>query len=133
MLRLPDRALLAELSRFGTIGVAVTLLHGAVAWLAHRSLGMPPFAANLAGYGVAVGLSFAGHSLWTFRRRDRAVRRLARFIVVSLAGFALSNATIWVVTRTVDWPFEVALAINLALIPAATWLVSRLWVFASAD
>lgn len=121
-------ALLGQLARFGLVGIAATLTHTGVAWVVHHA-GVAAFPANAVGFAVAFGVSYLGHFYWTFGQRAGHRARLPRFLVVSGTGFALSNVIVWAVVVQMGAPFETALALMLVMVPATTWMLSRLWAF----
>lgn len=119
----------AQIGRFGVVGIIATLVHLAVAWMAARLFGAPPFLANAAGFAAAFACSYLGHFYWTFGQRAGHVARLPRFLIVSGTGFAMTNLVVWLVVKVAEQPFEVALAGILFVVPLTTWLLSRHWAF----
>lgn len=122
------RALAGQGARFAVVGVAATLVHLTCALLA-RHAGASPLAANLAGYVAAVGVSYLGNALWTFRRSAWRGGQLARFVVVSLAGLAANQAITWVLVEQLRWPFWLGLAVVVVAVPALSFVGARLWAF----
>ena len=123
------KELLAQLGRFGVVGLAATLIHLSVAWVAARAFGASPFAANALGFAVAFACSYLGHFYWTFGQRAGHPVRLPRFLVVSGFGFALTNLIVWLVVSRGGQAFELALLVILFAVPLSTWALSRLWAF----
>ena len=123
------KELIAQLGRFGAVGIAATLIHLGVAWIAARVFGAAPFAANALGFSVAFACSYLGHFYWTFGQRSGHPVRLPRFIVVSGFGFALTNLIVWVVVSLGGHAFEFALLAILFAVPLSTWVLSRFWAF----
>lgn len=118
----------AQLARFATVGGVATLVHLAVAWLAHRA-GFSPLQANGAGFAVAFAVSYLGHFHWTFGRPGHHARHLPRFVVLSAMGYALTNLIVWAVTLTAGARFEASLAVILLVVPVFTWAAGRFWAF----
>lgn len=125
---LPMKILLAQAGRFGVVGLAATLVHLLIAWLAHNQAEMMPVWANAFGFLVAFTFSYVGHFYWTFGQRAGHRVRLPRFVAVSATGFALSSLITRAVTRG-GQDFDLALALILVTVPLTTWLLSRLWAF----
>ena len=123
------QGLIAQLGRFGTVGVIATLVHLGVAWILSRGFNFAPFVANAFGFLAAFGCSYLGHFYWTFGHRSGHPTRLPRFLVVSGFGFALTNLIVWLVVSIAGHPFEFALLAILFAVPASTWALSRLWAF----
>ena len=78
---------LAQLVRFLVVGLANTLVGGAVILLSMLLFGMSAWAANLLGYGVGLAISFQGNNRWTFKRQDGG-----RPLLAFLAAFAVAYA-----------------------------------------
>ena len=114
---------------FGGVGLLSTLVHVMVAWLASRSVLANPFLANTAGFASAFGVSYLGHFYFTFALREGHQRTLRRFVLLSLAGFALSNVIVWTIVRGLNLPFGVAMGIVAVAVPGASFLASRYWAF----
>lgn len=55
--RMLDRKILRQLAVFGLVGLTATLTHYLVALGAHEIFGFNLYAANLAGYACAAGVS----------------------------------------------------------------------------
>lgn len=122
-----------QFATFAAIGVTATVTHATVALLSHHFLAASPFQANLAGYVSAVGVSFFGNRHVTFRGVPRQTGQFLRFVVISLAGFALTQAITYVGASVLGFPFAVALAPAVTLVPVATFVMSKTWAFAAAD
>ncbi len=120
---------LRQIARFGTVGVGATLVHLAVAWLANHVADLAPYTANAVGFAAAFTLSYLGHFFWTFGRRQGHRRHLPRFLVVSAAGYGLTNLIVWLVVGQLGHPFDAALVVILFTVPPATWALSRIWAF----
>ncbi|WP_429911175.1 GtrA family protein [Glycocaulis sp.] len=118
-----------EVSRFVLVGGVATVLHNGIAWLLVREAGLEPFTGNFGGYAVAAAWSYLGHLYWTFGQHGSHRRRIPRFLAVSLAGYFASNVTIWIFVVLLGAPFEIAIAINLVLVPASSWILHKFWTF----
>lgn len=117
------------LGRFASVGVAATLLHVATALAASR-LGLAPHAANGAGFAAAIGLSYFGHGRYTFRAEVAHMRHGPRFLATAGLGLVLSASITQVVTVWLGAPLALAMGLVAVAVPAATFLLCRLWVFA---
>ena len=131
--RLFDNSLPVQVGRFGAVGVAATATHYLVATLVLTAVGA--YAANLAGYLAAVGLSYQGHRRWTFRVSSDGMGNrwpFARFVVVSLAALGLSEAVLHLGLSVPGLPRSVALLFAVLTVPPVTFLATRFWVFRGA-
>lgn len=122
-----------QIVRFLMVGVGATLVHYLVALAAARFL-VPqiPYLANLAGFLVAVGVSYFGHLRFTYRVAhddSHHRRRLPRFVVTAVSGLVFSQLVLAFVTEAARLPLWLGLAIAAAAVPAVTFVLGRLWVF----
>jgi len=125
----PGPVWLGQLGRFAIVGVAATLTHVGVALLTTYLFALSPLQANLAGFTVAVGVSFQGHLHVTFRVQDPQWRHLCRFIVLSVTSLAVSSLITALCTRS-GGNIRLAMTLVAGVVPASSFLVARLWVFA---
>lgn len=121
--------MLAQVIRFGAVGGLATLTHVGVAIAAEAGLALSPQSANLAGYLVAVVVSYTGHALVTFKAPVQSAARFMRFILVSLLGLATSSTTVWVATGVLGLAFPVAMLCVAVAVPVVTYIGMRFWVF----
>jgi|GEM_PF-2239986 len=102
---------LAELARFSVVGVGTALIdlgvyNGALALLGTRSTPALLVASTL-GYISSLLTSYVGNRNFTFRDRESGSRRFLPYAAVSLSGFFIENATLYLV-------WQVFLAAGLA-------------------
>ena len=113
---------------------------GGLAFVVHFSmvsiivpLGIPPLAANVAGFFTAFGVSYLGHRHWTFPSTSAARHAaLVRFFLVAVSGFALNEALYWFLLTATVLDYKTALVIVLAAVAVVTFTVSKLWAFRDA-
>ncbi|MET0377456.1 MAG: GtrA family protein [Spongiibacteraceae bacterium] len=118
--------MIAQLARFGVVGVAAMCVH----WLVVRLLvpaGMAPLLANVVGFGVAFNISYFGHRNWTFASDSAHRATFWRFLTVALTSFALNEALYSVLLQFMD--YSLALAIVLVAVSVLTFILSKLWAF----
>lgn len=119
-----------QVARFGVVGVAATVTHYLTA--AAAAVAINAYAANLAGYLAAVGISYHGHKHWTFRaRRPRTSRtgQFPRFVVVSVSALGLSELVLHLGLHTLALPRAWALLLAVLAVPPVTFVTTRFWVF----
>jgi putative flippase GtrA len=123
---------LGQLIRFGLVGGFVTAL-GAGAYLVAAYSGVPPLAANVLAYLIAMGTGYVLHSRVSFRghgSRDNPGRRTARFIMVSLISLAMNSLFVWAMTGPLQLPLWAPVVPMLFVTPLVTFALNRRWVFA---
>ena len=119
--------MIAQLARFGIVGVGAMLVH----WLVVRLLvpaGIMPLLANVIGFGVAFNVSYFGHHNWTFPTDAGHRTTFWRFLLVALCSFAL-NETMYFVLLRQGMDYQIALAIVLVAVAVLTFILSKTWAF----
>lgn len=135
----PDRArtqggaVAVRLFWFIAVGGVATLVHVATVSLLVRWGGWPPVLANVAGWFVAFGCSFAGHRQGTFAARavDPAVAG-RRFFIVSAAAFAANQLGYAMLIAFSPLRYDVAVAVTSLVVALGTYVLSSRWAFRSA-
>ncbi|QND86659.1 GtrA family protein [Chromobacterium vaccinii] len=122
-----------QLFWFGVVGVSAMLLHFALVTLVLVPLGVPPLVANVLGFLGAFQLSYWGHRRFTFAAGHVPHRQaLPRFFGVSCLSFCVNEAMYFALLRYAPLDYRVSLAIVLFAVAALTFLLGKLWAFASA-
>lgn len=121
---------LGRLTRFGVVGIGATAIHFSIIGLFRDLAGAAPFILNGAAAGTAFLFSFAFHYIWSFRSQASIVAAISKFFSVSAAAFALSNGVLAALLQWVPVSNIVALLLAAMAIPAVTYILARLWVFA---
>ena len=114
---------------FIVVGCAAAV-HLAVVVMLVRFAGVPPLAANIAGWLIAFGVSSAGHHSLSFRHHGAPVLGAARrFFIISAAGFAFNEAAYTLLLHWGGMRYDLGLAVVLIAVAAATHGLSRHWAF----
>ena len=116
-----------QLSCFGFVGLAATLVHVVLGLGLHNGLGMAAFWANLIAFGCALGLSFLGQTRLTFPDATVNGGAFLRFATVAVTALALNQAIVSIVVSTFGGPYWLALAIIVATVPWITFAFLKLW------
>lgn len=113
---------------FGLVGASAAAVHLLVFRASRPAL--PPELANLAGFLVAFGVSFAGHRWLSFRgTRTGLQQSLWRFFITAVLGFASNELFFVLALRVGGWPEWPALVLALLLAAGQTFLLGRWWAF----
>ncbi|WP_417687851.1 GtrA family protein [Roseibium sp.] len=122
--------------RFAIVGGVATATHALVAVALFESGFLPALAANVGGFLVAFIVSFLGHHFWSFaatRNEGEAGRRIRRFFILALSGFALNSGVLASWLQFTAWPESLGILFSIAIVPALTFLGARLWAFSSQE
>ena len=120
---------LEEMFRFGVVGVTATIVHVGMVVLLVEVLGLAPIWANALGFLTALPVSYVGNFHWTFGAEGQHRRRIPRFAFTQTSGLAGSQAIMFLVVDVMGLHYGIALATAVAIVPASTYLMSRIWVF----
>lgn len=122
-----------ELLRAGTficVGITAAAVHWGVAVGLARLGGWQPLVSNVAGWVLAMVVSFSGHHWLTFGDRNAKLdHSLPRFVGLSAAGFAVNEISYALLIHAGVKRYDLALAIILVTVAGLTFIASRLWVF----
>jgi putative flippase GtrA len=121
--------MLTQIFRFGFVGGLATLAHVLTAMAAQAMFNLPVQGANLAGFCVAVFVSYLGHMRFTFAVQKGSGAQFLRFVVLSGLSLMTSSATVWLITTKLGASFATAMVAVAVLVPAASFVAMRLWVF----
>ena len=119
-----------QLVRFAIVGFSLAALYSVIYWYLATYV-MPPVAAVVIAFLVAVSIGFVLHSRWSFRghgaREDRQLK--IKFLLVQSSGFVLNEPFTWVLTGPLHGPTWWPLVPAIFVTPLATFLLNRQWVF----
>jgi dolichol-phosphate mannosyltransferase len=118
-----------QLVRFAAVGASGYAVNLAVFAVCVHALGATPATAATAAFAVAVTNNFLWNRGWTFRGHGgRATAQAARFLAVSLAGFAWNLAALAALIAA-GLPSVPAQALAIATATPLTFLGNKLWTF----
>ena len=123
--------MIRQLGRFASVGALATLIHVTVALGLEGFAGFAPQAANLGGFLSAVLFSYAGHLQFTFGIAPRHSFHGPRFLAVALAAYLTSAGMTQLIHGTLGLPFAVAMGVVAGVVPMTTFLMLKLWAFAT--
>jgi putative flippase GtrA len=126
--RLALRELL-RMARFGIVGTAAALCYASTSFLIVWSGLGSSISATIIGHVAAALISYYGHLHFSFQVEPNHRRFVWRFLVVALTTFALNLILTWSLTSILHAPYQVPIAVVTVVLPVASYLVNRLWVF----
>ncbi len=118
-----------QLVRFLLTGGAATLTHFAVLSLAVEWFGVPASLANGLAFCVAVGVTYAGQSFWVFQTGHHDLRQIRRFLLSAIGGFVANVGLMALIVNGVGADYRIGFAVVVVVVPLATFLVNKFWVF----
>ena len=131
-----QRALDAQIIRYGMVGLGVTSAQAATYWCLATWAQVHSQIANFTGYLVAVVLGYFLHGAITFRGHAPAASgaaqhgwRSVRFVAVSLVSLGLNALWVWLTVSWLGWATWTPIPAMLFVTPALVFVLNRQWVF----
>lgn len=129
--------LMRQAMRFATVGVASTLLGGALIFWARMGLGLGLIPANLLGYGAGLVLTYLGSRYWVFRQAGDpscagGAWSLPTFAVMFVVAF-LGNLAVTAGLLRLGLAYPPSQIAGMAVYSLTMFLGGRCLVFAPQD
>ncbi|WP_353014585.1 GtrA family protein [Mesorhizobium sp. M0854] len=120
------------LVRFGSVGIAATILYAvmATALVEWQRFGLSPVGASLAAYTAAALFSYLAHKFVTFASSGSHRSEAPRFLLLTATGFVVAYAAPALLTAKLSLPPTIAILVTCLLVPAVNLLMLDRWVFA---
>jgi putative flippase GtrA len=124
------RETIAQLIRFGMVGIGLTLLYAAVYWPLAEYVMWPVFAVLIA-FAVAVTAGFFLHSRWSFKGHGKVETTSTKlqFLAVQTTGMLLNALFTWIAVDFLGGPTWWPLVPAVLITPFVTFFLNRWWVF----
>jgi putative flippase GtrA len=126
------RETLLQLTRYGVIGAAITILGQAIYYLLAESRTTSPLVAIAIAWIVGVIVGYFAHGWISFRghgARDDHGRIGVRFVAVNIFGYVINSFWVWLLVERLDgatwWP----IIPNVVLTPLMTFVLHRRWTY----
>lgn len=123
-----EKPLGTKVLRFLTVGVANTAIDFAIFALGLK-LGLPPLAANVLAWMVAVTFSYVVNANWSFDRQRRHSEALPRFVAMgAVISLLVSSFAVGLLTDVIGlWPAKIGGTIVAAILNfiAARWSIEN--------
>ena len=129
-----DRYLASRLGRFLVVGGTGVVLNNAALYAFYQMLRLPLVVASTLAVTLAIGNNFVLNDRWTFGqgRHADSFRRFLRFSLVSLAGLAITTATLWALVTFLNVPFLVANVVGIGLSTGSNFVANLNWTWSGS-
>ena len=122
----------AQVIRFGVTGVLATVTHYLVLRLLVETGGLSPSFATAVAFCVAVLVTYFGQSRWVFQQPLRTMRGIGKFLTTAIGGLIANVGIMFAAVNLLGQHYNVGFIAALIVVPTATFVVSKLWVFAQS-
>ena len=98
------KKILAEIVRFGIIGVLATLLDWGIFYVLTNFLGVYYVVSSVIGFCVSVIFNYLLSRVWVFHvtEKQNVVREFILFMITSIIGLGINTLVLWL---CVEWMF----------------------------
>lgn len=124
------RTLLAQLAKFGVVGVVATLIDFGVMNLLHYGAHLDILISNTAGFTVSLIFNYLASMKYVFAHRDDMSRRreFAIFVVLSIIGLALNDGIVLALNKGLMLEANVAKLAATALVMIYNFVTRKLFL-----
>ena len=120
------------IARYGVVGLVVTATYFVLALTLSFALGVSAVTASALAYFFCIMLSYGLQSYITFRVRSHSAMQVGRFALTNTIGLVVSIVCVKLAEANGLSPIWGFVATS-ALIPALSFVVMLLWVFAPSQ
>ena len=92
------------------MGIAATLVYAIVSAVGNEAFAITPVFASIIGQVASAGVSYFGHSLFSFRVKTNHQAYLLRFLIIAAIMFALNSAVTWLIADVLKLSPRIAIA-----------------------
>lgn len=122
---------LAQTLRFILVGASNTFFYFLIANALHYAFGAERDVAAYIAYGLALPLSFIGHRKFTFRSSSPPLSEWLRFCVMQALCLCIIGGVNAAANSYPNFPGWLSFAAISILIPALSFVIMQIWVFAA--
>lgn len=111
------KTLLAQLAKFGVVGVVATVIDFGVMNLLHYALHLDILIANTAGFTISLIFNYVASMKFVFEHRDDMSRKreFAIFVVLSIIGLLLNDGIVLALNKGLSLEANIAKVAATAL------------------
>jgi len=122
-----------QFTRFALVGALATVCHLGMLTLLVEVLGQDPLPASIAGFILAVVLSYIFNCRWTFDAGGSHKKYFPKYMLTCIVGFMLNISIMYVTVVLWQWWYINGQLTALCVVPITNFLLNRYWVFGNKD
>jgi len=112
-----DKVILVKFLKFCLIGLSGMLIDFGTTWLLKEKLRINKYFANSTGFILAATSNYLWNRLWTFQSEDPGiVTEYFSFILISVAGLAINNFVIYILSDKMKVNFYISKVIATGVV-----------------
>ena len=124
------KTLLAQLAKFGVVGVVATVIDFGVMNLLHYALHLDILIANTAGFTISLIFNYVASMKFVFEHRDDMSRKreFAIFVVLSIIGLLLNDGIVLALNKGLLLEANIAKVAATALVMIYNFVTRKLFL-----
>lgn len=124
------KTLLAQLAKFGVVGVVATVIDFGVMNLLHYALHLDILIANTAGFTISLIFNYVASMKFVFEHRDDMSRKreFAIFVVLSIIGLLLNDGIVLALNKGLSLEANIAKVAATALVMIYNFVTRKLFL-----
>lgn len=101
-LQLLNSPIIALLFRYGIVGVTASIVHFALAYIAHDKLNIHSFVAHFMGFVFGLLTAYIGHYFYSFKDVEDHRKRFPKFLVTALVALVLHQGGVYILATVMQ-------------------------------
>lgn len=124
------KTLLAQLAKFGVVGVVATVIDFGVMNLLHYALHLDILIANTAGFTISLIFNYIASMKFVFEHRDDMSRKreFAIFVVLSIIGLLLNDGIVLALNKGLSLEANIAKVAATALVMIYNFVTRKVFL-----
>ena len=124
------KKLLAQLMRFGLVGIAATLLDYALLVLLTEVFSVPYMVSATISFSVSLVFNYLASMRYVFAHREEVSRsrEFIIFVVLSLIGLAINNGCLWLGVELMGIDYRITKLGAIVIVMAWNFITRKLFI-----
>jgi putative flippase GtrA len=124
------KILVLFLTRFGAVGLAVSVVYSAlVVFLVESPIDISPVLASVIAFAVVVPISYLGHRRFSFRLEHDDWNQRLRFVLNVSLSFLLAAGGMHLIVNGLGWSYFFGIAWTWLIVPLINLILNIVLVF----
>ena len=133
-LQLSNNPLITLLFRYGIVGVAASVVHFTIAYIAFEKIHINFFISHFIGFLFGLITAYFGHYFYSFKDDEDHGKRFPKFLVTALVALILHQGGAFVFVNVFQLNYsKQVLPLLVVTVPVFTFLLNKFWVFSSIE
>lgn len=133
-LQLLNNPIVTLLFRYGIVGVAASVVHFTLAYIAFEKLRIDFFTSHFIGFIFGLFTAYFGHYFYSFKDDEDHGKRFPKFLVTAVVALVLHQGGAYVFVNYFQLNYsKQVLPLLVVTVPVFTFLLNKFWVFSALE